>query len=143
MRGERDGGHDGGDTRLRAYRRGQLVQGLGVDLSLLLGHELQGTVEPGAEAGRQQVVGLAGRRVGRVVALVRGAEPEREERHGHEEHHEEGYDGRNDGLTLDEVRPPGPEPLGAGADDAGAVGGEVLLLLPAEHAGADEAQQGG
>jgi hypothetical protein len=65
-----------GDERGLVGRRGQF------------GHQLERPVEPGSEALGQQVVGLAGRGVGRVAAGVVQSEVEAEERES--DHHDGG-----------------------------------------------------
>ncbi len=57
-------------------------------------HQQQRPVEAGPESRGQEVVGLPGGRADRVVALVGGAEPEREERQRHQHHHDQGHDSR-------------------------------------------------
>ena len=150
---ERDGGavlggqgdrwHHRGHIGLGFHRAGEVLERRRVGRPVVLGHQQEGSVESGSEALGQQVVGLAGGGADRIVPLVGGPEAEREEGQGDQDHDEEGHQRREDRAAADEVRPLGPEPLGARSDHPGSVGGEVPLLLAAQHPGTDEGEQGG
>jgi hypothetical protein len=91
-------------------------------------HQLERSVEPRPEALGEHVVRLSRRRSHRVVALVGRAETQGEEGKGDDHDAHEGDGGGHDRTALHEVRPPGPETLGAGADDTRSVLGQVRLL---------------
>ena len=104
-------------------------------------HDLKGAVEPGAEAGSEQVVGLSGGGVGRVRAMVGAAQVQREEGYGHQYNDDECGQREDSRPTSYEVGP--TLPVGRDDDRLGAVGLERAPLFATEGVVLLEAEQGG
>ena len=94
-----------GDARLVAQRAGERRHRIAVALVRRVGREQQRAVGAGAEALRDEVIGLARRRVGRVVAAVREAEPQPGERRREDEQHRHARDRGDERAALHGAAP--------------------------------------
>lgn len=136
-----DGGAGGGDAVGRAQCLRQLVHGEPVARAVQPGDDGERAVGAGAEALRQQVVGLPGGGGGRVVALVGRAQVEGEGGQGQHQHDRGGDDTQQLGVPLDEDGPACGE--AGGLLGARPLGGEPAALAAREGAHAYVREQGG